>query len=165
MQFAQAVSANVTAFDTQFWLRLAARVDTTADTEEQERLRSLANTVMVLVDKMMKATEQQLENSGQVVQEILRAGSNANDEWDVPMKDAQVASMRQVLYKGHTPPHPGGACGCAAPRTNLHSVTYTCLRSGACAAHAWFTCSQALLFKTDTGGPKHVLPRLEIAAF
>ena len=96
MQFAQAVAANVTAFKTDFWLRIAARVDTTDDPEEAERLRSLANTTMALVNKMMKATEQQLEDSGQVVQEVLRAGANAEDQWDLPMKEEQVASMRQV---------------------------------------------------------------------
>ena len=96
MQFAQAVSQNVMAFDQKFWLRLAARSDTTSDPEEKQRLKSLADTVMLLVEKMVKTTESQLQSSGEVVQEVLRAGADHEGEWIMPLTADQVNSMRRV---------------------------------------------------------------------
>lgn len=50
----------------------------------------LANSVMVLVDAMVKRSEQQLSDSGKVLQEILSSAADANGEWYLPLSEAQV---------------------------------------------------------------------------
>ena len=58
-QLAQTVAENALSFDQKFWLRLAARTDT-ADEDAQQQLKSLANTVMQIVDAMVQKTDEKL---------------------------------------------------------------------------------------------------------
>lgn len=50
-------------FDTQFWLRLAARSDACGDEEGKQQLSSLARHVQALVDGMVAQTRRQLDDS------------------------------------------------------------------------------------------------------
>jgi hypothetical protein len=81
--------------DQRFWMRVAARNDA-GTKEERERLTSLANTAMLLVEKMVQATETQLTESGTVVQEILKAGADENGVWHNPLTEDKVEAMQQV---------------------------------------------------------------------
>lgn len=83
------------AFDQPFWLRIAARADT-ASGADKARLSSLASTVMLLVEKMVQATEEQLTDSGSILQEILKAGADDNGKWVKPLPETQIEGMRQV---------------------------------------------------------------------
>jgi hypothetical protein len=95
MQFAKLVGENVASFDQAFWIRIATRVDVASE-EEKERLRSLADATMRIVDAMMKQTESQLQNSGVTVQDVLKAGANDKGEWTVPLAEDRIQAMREV---------------------------------------------------------------------
>jgi uncharacterized caspase-like protein len=83
------------AIDEHFWLRLASRNDA-ADEAEKQRLASLASTVMHLVEAAVAKTEEQLTGSGQLVQEILKAGANEDGSWELPLPEENVERMKQV---------------------------------------------------------------------
>ena len=45
---------------------------------------------MVLVDAMVRKSEQQLSDSGKVLQEVLSAAEDEKGEWYIPLAPAQV---------------------------------------------------------------------------
>ena len=61
--------------------------DSTAD---KDKLQGVANSVMVLVDAMVRKSEQQLSDSGKVLQEVLSAAADEKGEWYIPLAPAQV---------------------------------------------------------------------------
>eukprot|EP00890_Picochlorum_soloecismus_P000294 jgi/Picsp_1/1265/NSC_04746-R1_protein len=91
------VAENALSFDQSFWLRLAARADTAQEDEQKDRLRSLANVVMQILDALVKKTDEQLIDSSEVLQEILIAGAEENGQWEVPLSDSKMESMRLVM--------------------------------------------------------------------
>lgn len=91
------VAENALSFDQSFWLRLAARADTAQEEEQKDRLRSLANVVMQILDALVKKTDEQLTDSSEVLQEILIAGADENGQWEVPLSDSKMESMRLVM--------------------------------------------------------------------
>lgn len=95
MQFQKAVADNILAFDQQFWMRIAARNDV-ADEEEKQRLASLATTVMQLVEVAVTRTEDQLANSGKIVQEVMKAAAGDGGTWNVPLPDDKIEAIKQV---------------------------------------------------------------------
>lgn len=64
---------------------------------------------MVLVDALMRKTEQQLEDSGKVLQDILAAAADEKGEWYLPLTADQV----------RPPPPAGRAGGLGACNNNL----------------------------------------------
>jgi hypothetical protein len=89
-ELSRVVAENIFSFDAKFWMRVATRNDSLADAEQKERLRSVADAVMLLVDAMVKQTEQQLNDSASILQAILRAAADANGEWYLPLEPDQV---------------------------------------------------------------------------
>ncbi|GLC47498.1 hypothetical protein PLESTB_000847400 [Pleodorina starrii] len=98
-QMAQLVAENIMAIDTKFWMRIATRNDTAATKEDKERLQGVATSVMVLVDAVRRRTEQQLEDSGKVLQDILVAAADEKGEWYLPLTDEQVQRVRDALER------------------------------------------------------------------
>lgn len=56
-----------------------------------------AQTVMRLVDAIVKQTNTQLSDSSKVLQDILAAAANERGEWDLPLSKAQVGAMRAAM--------------------------------------------------------------------
>lgn len=56
-----------------------------------------AQTVMKIVDTIVKRTNSELADSGRVLQEILAAGANERGEWELPLPADKVAAMRAAL--------------------------------------------------------------------
>ncbi len=56
-----------------------------------------AQTVMKIVDAIAKKTNNELADSGRVLQEILAAGANERGEWELPLPADRVAAMRAAL--------------------------------------------------------------------
>ena len=56
-----------------------------------------AQTVMRLVDAIVKQTNTQLSDSSRALQDILAAAANERGEWDLPLSHAQVAAMRAAM--------------------------------------------------------------------
>lgn len=98
-ELSRVVAENIFSFDPKFWLRVATRNDSIQDPEQKERLRTVADSVMLLVDTMVKQTEQQLNDSAAVLQDILKAAADQKGEWYLPLDAAQVASVRAALDK------------------------------------------------------------------
>jgi len=100
-ELAKTVAENALSFDQKFWLRLAARTDT-ADDESQTQLKSLATTVMQIVDAMVQQTDEKLTGSSQILEQILIAGADEDTgEWDVPLPAEKVAAMRDVMQSNY----------------------------------------------------------------
>lgn len=94
------VAENLFSFDQRFWLRLATRNDTATTDEDKERLASLAKVVMQLVDAMVKQTAEQLSDSSEILQEILKAAADERTgEWQLPLPPSQLEAMRAVMDK------------------------------------------------------------------
>lgn len=68
LQLSRAVAENIFSFDAKFWMRVATRNDSVTDANEKQRLKAVADTVMLLVDAMVKQTEQKLNDSAAVLQ-------------------------------------------------------------------------------------------------
>eukprot|EP00879_Flechtneria_rotunda_P003482 GHRR01003711.1.p1 GENE.GHRR01003711.1~~GHRR01003711.1.p1 ORF type:complete len:319 (+),score=117.10 GHRR01003711.1:119-1075(+) len=98
-ELSRLVAENIFNFDPKFWMRVATRNDSLTDPTEKERLKGVADTVMLLVDAMVRQTEQKLNDSAAVLQEILKAGANEKGEWYLPLDPEQVSSMRQTVDK------------------------------------------------------------------
>jgi hypothetical protein len=62
------VAENIFSFDAKFWMRIATRNDSLKSEADKDKLKAVADTVMVLVDAMVKQTEQQLNDSAAVLQ-------------------------------------------------------------------------------------------------
>eukprot|EP00887_Chlorella_sp_A99_P005541 scaffold1.g5541.t1 len=97
-ELAKLVGENIMSFDTAFWLRLAARADAAADEETRGALASLARHVQSLVEAMVARTQQQMDSSAALLQEVLRAGADpTTGEWALPLAPERLAAMRGVL--------------------------------------------------------------------
>eukprot|EP01025_Chloroclados_australasicus_P047084 TRINITY_DN5226_c0_g1_i2.p1 TRINITY_DN5226_c0_g1~~TRINITY_DN5226_c0_g1_i2.p1 ORF type:complete len:364 (-),score=52.79 TRINITY_DN5226_c0_g1_i2:269-1267(-) len=91
------VAKNVDKFDKKFWLRLATRSDTASEGEEKQKLQSMANSIMVLLDALVKQTEDQLEKSSTVLQDIMKIGANDKGEWQIPLPPEKEAAIKTAL--------------------------------------------------------------------
>jgi len=97
-ELTQKVAENMLSFDQRFWLRLATRTDSASDAEEQDKLSALAKVVMQLVDAMVRKTNDQLSESAQVLQDILRAAADeATGEWTLPLQADKVLAMKTAM--------------------------------------------------------------------
>jgi hypothetical protein len=68
LQLSRLVAENIFSFDAKFWMRIATRNDSLNNEADKDKLKAVADTVMVLVDAMVKQTEQQLNDSAGVLQ-------------------------------------------------------------------------------------------------
>lgn len=96
-EVATLVAQNIIAIDTKFWMRMATRNDSATSQADKERLRSVADSVMVLVDAFLKQSEQKLSDSASTLQAILAAAANENGEWYMPLEPQQVHAVRDAL--------------------------------------------------------------------
>jgi hypothetical protein len=98
-ELSRTVAENIFRFDPKFWLRVASRNDSMQDPDQKERLKAVADSVMILVDTMVKQTEQQLNDSAAILGEILKAAADEKGEWYLPLEPNQVAAVRAALDK------------------------------------------------------------------
>lgn len=77
-------------------MRLASRTDT-ADGETKGRLRSLGDTVMSIMQAMVKMTEHQLEDASDIMTEILATAADENGEWYLPLASGKLQALKTVL--------------------------------------------------------------------
>ncbi|WIA10009.1 hypothetical protein OEZ85_010221 [Tetradesmus obliquus] len=98
-ELSRLVAENIFSFDAKFWMRIATRNDSLKNEADKDKLKAVADTVMVLVDAMVKQTEQQLNDSAAVLQEVLKAAADEKGEWYLPLDPEQVSSVRAALDK------------------------------------------------------------------
>jgi hypothetical protein len=90
VQLSRLVAEHILSLDAKFWMRIATRNDSAASAADKEKLKGLADTVMVLVDAWVQQSERQLSDSAQVLQDILKAAADENGEWYLPLTADQV---------------------------------------------------------------------------
>lgn len=78
-------------------MRVATRNDSAASQSDKDRLKALADSVMVLVDTFVRSSEQKLSDSAATLQAILAAAADANGEWYLPLTKEQVSAVRAAL--------------------------------------------------------------------
>jgi hypothetical protein len=104
VQLSRLVAENIFSFDAKFWMRIATRNDSLKSDADKEKLKGVADTVMLLVDAMVKQTEQQLNDSAAVLQ-VRHAGRDAgywpvrrmHSEW--PLQGAWLLHQHQVARR------------------------------------------------------------------
>jgi len=96
-ELARLVAENIVAIDKKFWLRVATRNDTASTNEEKERLQVMASAVMMIVDTVVKKTEQQLSDSSKTLQAIMTAACDEKGQWFLPLRKNEVEAVRAAL--------------------------------------------------------------------
>ncbi|PSC76574.1 hypothetical protein C2E20_0188 [Micractinium conductrix] len=97
-ELAKTVAQNIMSFDQRFWLRLATRSDAASEEEDRQQLAALAKVVMQLVDSMVQRTNEQLNESTSLLQQILRAAADPQTgEWELPLPADKLAAMQAVM--------------------------------------------------------------------
>eukprot|EP01024_Parvocaulis_polyphysoides_P021738 TRINITY_DN20322_c0_g2_i2.p1 TRINITY_DN20322_c0_g2~~TRINITY_DN20322_c0_g2_i2.p1 ORF type:complete len:378 (+),score=52.57 TRINITY_DN20322_c0_g2_i2:130-1134(+) len=96
------IGKNVDKFDRKFWLRLATRNDSATEAAEKQQLQSMADSVMVLLDALVKQTEDQLQKSSAVLQDILKTAADEKGEWLVPLPDEKEAAVKTALKENES---------------------------------------------------------------
>jgi len=81
-------------------MRIATRNDSASSQSDKDRLRSVADVVMVLVDAFVKQSEQKLSDSASTLQAILAAAADENGEWYLPLTPQQVRLLLVRLLCG-----------------------------------------------------------------
>ena len=56
-----------------------------------------AQTVMRIVDAVVKRTNADVSDSAKVLQDILAAAANERGEWELPLSQEKTAAMRKAL--------------------------------------------------------------------
>ncbi|OAE22057.1 hypothetical protein AXG93_3719s1370 [Marchantia polymorpha subsp. ruderalis] len=67
----QIVAENVLGFNTDFWLRLAARADLATSPDDQRDYEVLASNIMNLVELIVRKTQEKIESSTDILKSIL----------------------------------------------------------------------------------------------
>ncbi|KAH7431559.1 hypothetical protein KP509_08G055400 [Ceratopteris richardii] len=92
------VAKNVLAFDTPFWLRLAARADICGSNDEKKDYENLAASIMTVVEKVVRKTEEKIESSTGVLESILEPITQEDEEIIWPPRDLNgIVEMKKVL--------------------------------------------------------------------
>ena len=97
LQLVKRVSENILALNQDFWLRMASRSDS-GDAETKEKIVSLSKTIMTITETIIKMTENQLDDSSELMVEILTAAADEQGHWDLPLAPDKVTSLKEVLH-------------------------------------------------------------------
>eukprot|EP00897_Mesotaenium_endlicherianum_P005559 jgi/Mesen1/5030/ME000025S04429 len=99
-----AVAEHVLAFDTNFWLRLAARADTCASIEERRQFEDLAASIMAIVERLVRKTQESIESATDVLQVLLQTMADENGEilWP-PSSTQKLADLREAKEMNDRP--------------------------------------------------------------
>ena len=91
------MAEHILSLDAKFWMRIATRNDSAMSAADKDKLKVLADSVMVLVDAWVQQSERQLSDSAQVLQDILKAAADDNGEWYLPLTPDQVGTGKGEL--------------------------------------------------------------------
>ena len=110
LQLVKRVSENILALNQDFWLRMASRSDS-GDAETKERIASLSKAIMTITETLVKMTENQLDDSSELMVEILTAAADEQGHWDLPLAPDKITALKEVtrtfsLFLKTTTQHP-----------------------------------------------------------
>ncbi|KAI5082315.1 hypothetical protein GOP47_0002058 [Adiantum capillus-veneris] len=84
------VAKNVLAFDTPFWLRLAARADICGSNDDKKDYEMLAASIMTIVECVIQKTQEEIESSTGVLESILQPITQKDEEIIWPPRDPSI---------------------------------------------------------------------------
>ncbi|GLJ25255.1 hypothetical protein SUGI_0483470 [Cryptomeria japonica] len=94
------VAENILAFNSVFWMRLAARTEICESQDDQEDFKDLASSLMSIVDRVVQKAEEKIESATDVLKAILKPITNEDEEIVWPPKDPQsIILMKKELVQ------------------------------------------------------------------
>ncbi|GBG65117.1 hypothetical protein CBR_g49480 [Chara braunii] len=99
LQLTQAIAENVLSFNEAFWLRLAYRTEACRSEEDRNDLGELATVVMNVVERLVKKTEEKMDDSSSILQRIMSSAAEQNGDFVVPMTKDSVQRLRQAIHE------------------------------------------------------------------
>lgn len=94
------VAKNVLAFDTPFWMRLAARADLCGSNDDKRDYEELAASIMNLVECVIRKAEEKIESSTDVLKSILKPIILQDEEIVWPPHDPNgITDMKKELER------------------------------------------------------------------
>ncbi|KAH9308309.1 hypothetical protein KI387_036220, partial [Taxus chinensis] len=106
------VAENILAFDSAFWMRLAARTDLCESQDDKEDFEDLASSLMGMVDRVVRKTEEKIESATDVLKAILKPITNEDEEIVWPPKEPENI----ILMKQFDSKNDGIDCDCLVIR-------------------------------------------------
>ncbi|MCO5575144.1 hypothetical protein L7F22_028941 [Adiantum nelumboides] len=94
------VAKNVLAFDTSFWLRLAARADICGSNDDKKEFEMLAASIMTIVERVVRKTQEEIESSTGVLESILQPITQKDEEIVWPPQDPnKLVEMKKEVER------------------------------------------------------------------
>ncbi|XP_011628958.1 uncharacterized protein LOC18424284 isoform X2 [Amborella trichopoda] len=88
-QLQKLVVENVLAFNESFWIRLAARTETCKSDDDKKDYEELALSVMSIVDRLVRKTNEKIESATDILKEIIKPVIDEEEEISWPPRDPQ----------------------------------------------------------------------------
>ena len=85
------------SLDKDFWLRFAVRTESAQGVGERDAFASLATKVMRITDRIVKASENSMDDASTMLVSILEQGANEAGEWHVPLAPDACDRMRMAM--------------------------------------------------------------------
>ncbi|XP_015570700.1 uncharacterized protein LOC8284347 isoform X2 [Ricinus communis] len=97
----QLVVENVLAFNTAFWIRLAARSDTCKSEDDKKDYEELAVSVMSIVDCLVHKTKEKIESATDVLKSILKPVVDEEEEIPWPPRDPDTLKLmeKEIIHR------------------------------------------------------------------
>ncbi|CAK9142066.1 unnamed protein product [Ilex paraguariensis] len=95
----QLVVENVLAFNESFWIRLAARTDTSKSEDDKKDYEELALSVMSIVDLLVHKTNEKINSATDVLKEILKPVVDEEEEISWPPRDPKALIFMEKEIK------------------------------------------------------------------
>ncbi|GAB2291770.1 hypothetical protein Dimus_026024 [Dionaea muscipula] len=87
------VAENILAFNERFWIRLAARTDTSKSEDDKKDFEELAETLMKTVDLLVHKTDEKIESATDVLKSILKPVVHEVEEVLWPPRDPYALDL------------------------------------------------------------------------
>eukprot|EP00250_Pteridium_aquilinum_P013642 c21475_g1_i1 orf=608-1630(-) len=92
------VAKNVLAFDTPFWMRLAARADICGSNDDKKDYEELAALIMTIVERVIRKAQEKIESSTDLLKSILKPITLQDEEIVWPPRDPNgIVEMKKEL--------------------------------------------------------------------
>ncbi|KZV52621.1 hypothetical protein F511_07014 [Dorcoceras hygrometricum] len=89
------VAENIFAFNESFWIRLAARTETCKSEDDKKDYEELAETLMVVVDRLVHKTNESIDSATDVLKAILKPVVEKDEEIPWPPRDPNALTLMQ----------------------------------------------------------------------
>ncbi|KAI4297643.1 hypothetical protein L6164_037525 [Bauhinia variegata] len=90
------VVENILAFNSTFWVRLAARTDTCKSEDDKKDYEELAVYLMSVVDRLVNKTNEKIESSTDVLKGVLKPVVDGVEEIPWPPRDPQALKLMET---------------------------------------------------------------------